>query len=403
MTAHDPLDGPLDSPAADPVTDPVTELASRWRGAVHALLPEAVELRHALHASPSLGGYETPTAQAVVDWVGLGDGEVVAQTGRMLRVRGASGSAIAVRAELDGLPVEETTGVPWASTNGAMHACGHDVHLAGLAAVLRAAASLDLPRPLVGLLQPREEGVDSGAKDIVDEGGLAGIEAVVAAHVQPRVQSGVIAVTPGPVNAAMDTFRVEVTGRGGHSGYPHTVDDSVLALSAVVVSLQQVGARRIDPTSGVACMVTQVHAGTADNVVPSRAVCSGTVRTMRPEDRELAHRTIEEIATSVAAGYGCGAYVTIGIGEPVLANDVGLAVRTGELLTELGHAVEPTFRSFGSDDFAAYCEQVRGLMVFVGTGADRGGLHDASYLPDDAYVATVADALIAGYCASLAP
>jgi amidohydrolase len=385
------------------VTAYVGDVAIEWRSAVQRLVPDAVALRHELHRSPMLGGHETPTAQAVVDWIGLGDGDVVADTGRMLRLPGGAGTAVALRAELDGLPVDETSGAPWASTNGAMHACGHDVHLAGLAAVVRAASGLELPRPLVAILQPREEGVDSGAKDIIDDGGLAGIEAVVAAHVQPRVETGVIAVTPGPVNAAMDSFRIEVTGRGGHSGYPHTVDDSVLAMSAVVVALQQIGARRIDPTSGVACMVNQVRAGTADNVVPSRAWCSGTVRTMRPHDRDTAHRAIEEIATSVAAGHGCKAEVTIGRGEPVLMNDVGLAVRAGELLTELGHAVVPTFRSFGSDDFAAYCEQVRGLMVFVGTGAERGGLHDASYLPDDAYVATVADALIAGYCAALVP
>jgi amidohydrolase len=378
-------------------------LASRWRTAVQDLLPAAVALRRELHVSPLVGGNESPTAQQVADWIGLGDGEVVAGTGRVLRLPGGSGTTIAVRAELDGLPVEEATGVAWASTNGAMHACGHDVHLAGLAAVVRAAATLDLPRPLVALLQPREEGVDSGAQDVIDEGGLDGVEAVVAAHVQPRVESGVVAVTPGPVNAAMDAFRIEVSGRGGHSGYPHTVDDSVLALAAVVVGLQQVGARRIDPTAGVACMVNRLSAGSADNVVPPRASCSGTVRTMRPEDREAAHRAIEEIATSVAAGYGCRASVTVERGEPVLANDVGLAVRAGEILTELGHSVVATFRSFGSDDFAAYCERVRGLMVFVGTGADRGGLHDASYLPDDAYVATVADALIAGYCAALTP
>lgn len=381
----------------------LADLVSRWREAVQELLPEAIVLRHALHAAPLLGGYETPTAQTVVDWVGLGDGEVTARTGRLLRLPGGPGAAVAVRAELDGLPVEEATGVSWASTNGATHACGHDVHLAGLAAVVRAAADLDLPRPLVALLQPREEGIDSGAKDIVEEGRLDGIEAVVAAHVQPRVETGVIAVTPGPVNASMDTFTVTVTGRGGHSGYPHTVDDSVLALSAVVVALQQIGARRVDPTTGVACMVNQVHAGTADNVVPSRAVGSGTVRTMRAEDRELAHRAIEDIATAVAAGHGCRAEVEIGLGEPVLVNDVGLAVRAGELLTELGHTVDPTFRSFGSDDFAAYCEAARGLMVFVGTGAERGGLHDASYLPDDSYVAAVADALISGYCAALGP
>jgi amidohydrolase len=385
---------------ADAHTD---DLAVRWRAAVLGLLPDAIALRHALHEAPAVGGYEAPTAQAVVDWIGLGDGEVVAGTGRLLRTVGGTGTAIAVRAELDALPVVEETNVPWASTNGAMHACGHDVHLAGLAAVVRAASDLDLPRPLVALLQPREEGVDSGAKDVIDEGGLEGVEAVVAAHVQPRVETGVIAVTPGPVNASMDSFRVEVEGRGGHSGYPHTVDDSVLAMSATVVALQQVAARRIDPTAGVACMVTQVRAGSADNVVPSRAVCSGTVRTMRPQDREAAHRAIEEIATSIAAGHGCRAEVSIERGEPVLANDVGLAVRAGEILTELGHAVDPTFRSFGSDDFSAYCEVVRGLMAFVGTGAERGGLHDASYLPDDAYVATVADALIAGYCAALVP
>jgi amidohydrolase len=381
----------------------VDELATRWRVAVDDHLPEAIALRHELHGAPTLGGHETPTAQTVVDWMGLGDGRVVAGTGRLVRVDSGSGTAIALRSELDGLPVDEQTGVPWASTNGAMHACGHDVHLAGLAAVVRAAAGLDLPRPLVALLQPREEGVDSGAQDVVAEGGLDGVAAVVAAHVQPRVEKGVIAVTPGPVNAAMDTFRVEVSGRGGHSGYPHTVDDSVLAMSAVVVALQQVAARRIAPTTGVACMVNQVRAGTADNVVPSQAWCSGTVRTMTPSDRDTAHRAIEEIATSVAAGHGCRAEVTIGRGEPVLDNDVGLAVRTGEILTELGHAVDHTFRSFGSDDFAAYCEHVRGLMVFVATGAERGGLHDASYLPDDAYVATVADALIAGYLAALTP
>ena len=379
------------------------DLATRWRAAVQDLVSEAVALRHELHRTPTLGGYETPTAQSVVDWIGLDEGDVVAGTGRLLRVPGTAGTAIAVRAELDGLPVDEQTGVSWASVNGAMHACGHDVHLAALAAVTRAASTIELPRPLVALLQPREEGVDSGAQDIVDEGALVGVEAVVAAHVQPRVATGVVAVTPGPVNAAMDTFRVEVTGRGGHSGYPHTVDDSVLALSAIVVALQQVGARRIDPTAGVACMVTQVRAGTTENVVPSHAVCSGTVRTMRPQDRATAHRVIEQIATSVAAGHGCRAAVSIGIGEPVLANDAVLALRAGELLTELGHAVIPTFRSFGSDDFSHYCEHVRGLMVFVGTGAERGGLHDASYLPDDAYVATVADALIAGYCAALTP
>jgi amidohydrolase len=236
---------------------------------------------------------------------------------------------------------------------------------------------------------------------VVAEGRLAGVGAVVAGHVQPRLPAGVVATTPGPVNAAMDEFTVTVSGRGGHSGYPHTVADPVLATAAVVVALQQVGARRIDPTVGVACMVTQVRGGSANNVVPSEAACSGTLRTMRREDREAAHRAIEEIAASVTAGYGCTADVTIAVGEPVLVNDIGLAVAAGEVLTGLGREIDATWRSFGSDDFAAYGEQVRALMLFVGTGAERGGLHEATYLPDDEYVGLVAEALIAGYCAAL--
>jgi amidohydrolase len=382
------------------MADPV-ELAVRWRDEVRRDLPDAVLLRHVLHASPYVGGAERPTAQAVVDWLGLGEGDVVAGTGRVLPVAPGEGTAVALRAELDALPIEERTGVPWASTNGAMHACGHDVHLAALACVARAATRLDLPRPLVALLQPREEGADSGARDVVAEGGLDGIGAVLAAHVQPRLPAGVVAATPGPVNASMDEFTVTVTGRGGHSGYPHTVDDSVLALSAIVVALQQVGARRIDPTVGVACMVNQLRAGSANNVVPGSAVGSGSLRTMRPEDRETAQRAIAEIVSGVGAGHGCSAEVAFEVGEPVLVNDVDLAVRAGEVLDALGHRVDPTFRSFGSDDFSHYCEASRGVMLFVGTGADGGGLHDPTYLPDDAYVGLVADALVAGYCATL--
>ncbi|MCW2758129.1 MAG: Aminoacylase [Nocardioidaceae bacterium] len=377
--------------------------AQQWRAGVRVHLDDAVTLRHALHAAPYLGGEEGPTSQAVVDWLALGEGTVVAETGRMVTVLGGEGAPVVLRAELDGLPIEEATGVPWAATNGSMQACGHDVHLAALAAVARAATGIDLPRPLLVLLQPREEGARSGARDVVAEGALAGVAAVVAAHVQPRLPAGVVASTPGPVNAATDEFTITVRGRGGHSGYPHTVDDSVLALSATVVALQQVGARRIDPTVGVACMVNQLRAGTANNVVPGVAVGSGTVRTMRPEDRDTAHRAIADIATATATAYGCAAEVEFDVAEPVLVNDVDLAVRAGEVLGEMGHAVDPTFRSFGSDDFSYYCEVTRGLMLFVGTGAERGGLHDATYLPDDAYVGLVADALVAGYCAAVAP
>jgi amidohydrolase len=377
-------------------------LADAWREGVRRELGVAVALRHEVHERPQLSGDESDTADRVTAAIGRGPGRSVARTGRLVEVAGGPGpGAVALRTELDGLPLVERTEAPWASRNGLMHACGHDVHMAAVVAVARAAASLELPVPLLALLQPREEGADSGAHDVMAEGALADVSAVVAAHVQPRLPAGVVGVTPGAVNAAIDEFTVTVRGQGGHSGYPHTVTDSVLALASIVVSLQQLGARRVDPVIGIACMVNQLRAGTANNVVPESAVGSGTVRTMREEDRRQARTALAEIASHVAEAHGCTADVRIAEGGPSLVNDEHLATRAFLLLEEMGHPVTAEFRSFGSDDFAHYCAGTRGLMMFVGTGDAGGGLHDATFLPADDYVATVADALVAGYCAAV--
>jgi amidohydrolase len=377
-------------------------LADAWREGVRRELGVAVALRHEVHERPQLSGHESDTADRVTAAIGRGPGRSVARTGRLVEVAGGPGpGAVALRTELDGLPLVERTEAPWASRNGLMHACGHDVHMAAVVAVARAAASLELPVPLLALLQPREEGADSGARDVMAEGALADVSAVVAAHVQPRLPAGVVGVTPGAVNAAIDEFTVTVRGQGGHSGYPHTVTDSVLALASIVVSLQQLGARRVDPVIGIACMVNQLRAGTANNVVPESAVGSGTVRTMREEDRRQARTALAEIASHVAEAHGCTADVRIAEGGPSLVNDEHLATRAFLLLEEMGHPVTAEFRSFGSDDFAHYCAGTRGLMMFVGTGDAGGGLHDATFLPADDYVATVADALVAGYCAAV--
>lgn len=376
-------------------------LSDQWRAAVRRELGVAVELRHRLHEHPRVSGDETDTADRLTEAIGRGPGRVVAGTGRLVRVAGEGAGAVVLRSELDGLPVDEQTGAAWASTNGRMHACGHDVHMAALVAVARAAAHVELPVPLLALLQPREEGVESGALDVVQEGHLTDVRAIVAAHVQPRLPVGTVGVTPGPVNAAIDEFTVTVSGQGGHSGYPHTVTDSVLALASIVVALQQLGARRVDPVVGIACMVNRLQAGTANNVVPATAIGSGTVRTLREQDRTQAHEALLEIAINIAAAHGCTANVRIADGSPPLVNDEHLATRAYLLLEEMGHPVTADFRSFGSDDFAHYCASTRGLMMFVGTGEAGGGLHDATFLPGDEYVATVADALIAGYCAAV--
>ena len=398
-------------PAPLPVGEPDPALVSwydRLAAAVAEELPAAVELRHALHADPRLSGDEQDTADAVVAALGLGEGRPVADTGRLVRVVDGPGRSVALRAELDGLAVEETTGVPWTSTGGVMHACGHDAHLAGLVAVARAVARVGGPAPLVLLLQPREERSPSGAEDVVASGVLTEerVDSVVAAHVQPQLAAGVVNATPGPVNAATDEFTVTVTGHGGHGGYPHTTLDPVLALCAIVVDLQQLVSRRVDPTVGAVLAVTQLDAGRSFNVVPDTARAIGGLRVMREEDRALLRQALTEVAEHVAVAYGCTATVDIHPNEPVLANDPELARATVPWLTRSGVTVDDGWRSFGADDFSHFCTDHRGLMLFLGVDGGpanaegrRPGLHAPAFLPGDEVVREVADALLAGYLA----
>jgi amidohydrolase len=373
------------------------------RAALRDELEAARSLRRRLHAAPRVSGDEAETTAQVVEALGAGPGLEIASTGRVVLLESgtATRGCIALRAELDALPVTETTGVTWAATGDAMHACGHDVHLAATVAACRAIARVESPVSVAALLQPREETAPSGARDIVASGLLAelGVRAVVGAHVQPQVEAGHIAVTAGLVNASVDEFEITVHGSGGHAGYPHTVRDPVVALASIVLNLQQIAARRIDPVHGAVCVVGGLSAGTATNVVPSTAHAFGSLRLMRAEDRERAARELVEIVETSAAAYGCRADVRLSDGEPALRNDPALAQAAAAVLRAEGYVVVDDFRSFGADDFAHYGERLPALMLFV--GVDGGaGLHDPRFLPPDDAVDMVAEALIAGYVAA---
>jgi amidohydrolase len=386
--------------------DELEELHLKLRAAVADELPDAIALRHRLHADPRVSGDEADTTVEVVRALDAGPGHEVAGTGRVVRI-GDRGPTVALRAELDALPITERTGVPWASPLEAMHACGHDVHLAALVAVGRAAERIGVDVPILAVMQPREESSPSGAEDIVRSGVLAehDVRAIVAAHLQPRLPDGVVAVTPGPVNAATDEFEVTVTGVGGHAGYPHVARDPVLALCQIVVSLQQVASRRFDPVLGAVCSVGQISGGSAVNVVPETASARGTVRVMRDSDRAVAVSLIEEIVDHTAAAYGCEGRVRLDPGEPVLVNDPALAADVAGLLAASGVRTDPGFRSYGADDFSHYCGVTRGLMLFVGTAppgaAGAPGLHHERFLPADRMIGRTADALLAGYLAAI--
>ena len=418
-------------------------LEAALRAALRKELPAAVALRRELHAMPRISGHEEPTLKRLLDALPGGHVEYVAGTGAVLRV-GPPGAAVGVRGELDALPIVERTGVRWAATNGAMHACGHDVHLAAVVALARAVAAVasggagetageagagaevmaevmaeaaaraeavagaaggaPVASPLLVVLQPREETFPSGAQDIVRSGVLArhGLRAMIGAHVQPVLAEGTIACTPGPVNASSDEFRVIVTGAEGHAAYPHLTRDPVLAMAQVIVAAQQLVSRAADPMVPTVVTFGTVAAGTTANAVPGEAVATGTLRTMSERWREELHGRFRQVVRDTARAYGCTADVEILPGEPILINDHDLALRTGERLREQGWTVSDELRSCGADDFARYGSVAASLMMFVGVDTEAG-LHSPRFLPDDEAVAAVAEALLAGYLAAAHP
>lgn len=380
------------------------------RTALSEELPAAVALRRALHAEPELSGHEQRTAARVAAALGQPAAADVSG-GRIVRIGDRDGPVIAVRAELDALPIAEDTGVTWAAGNGAAHACGHDVHLAALVALARALRRSPGPLALLAVLQPREETYPSGAKDLVGSAALTrhDVLAVIGAHLQPQLARGVVTAGAGPVNAAADEFRIAVHGQGGHAAYPQSTRDPIVAAAHVIVALQHLISRRTDPLHAAVLTVGSVHAGEAANVIPATAVMTGTLRTFEPADRQRLQTAIEATARATATAYECTAEASFTDGEPVLRNDARLAAVTEPELRAAGLRVAEPLRSCGSDDFSYYCSRYPSLMMFVGVGpgsAGAPGLHHPSFLPPDDAVADVASAMLAGYlgaCALPAP
>jgi amidohydrolase len=386
----------------------LTDLAQRWNRALERELPAAIALRRDLHRAPCLSGAEHPAARRIADALhDLVQFDTVADAGGVGRLGPAAGPAVGIRAELDALPVTELSGAPYASTNGAMHACGHDVHQAALVALVRAADGLDLPLGIVALLQPREESYPSGALDMVESGVLDRFEVahVIGAHVHPGVRLGAVASGAGFINAAADEIEIRVSGRGGHAAYPHEATDTVAAIAQIATAIPEVVRRTVSPLRPAIISIGTLSAGEgAANVLPAEARIFATMRTTDPSDREPLFDAVRHMAERVAGAYGARAAVTRVEGEPALINDAALASGADDWLARLGVDGAEPMRSLGADDFSYFCAAVPSLMMFVGVdtpGHDpQPSLHDARFLPDDAAVAAVARALLAGYLAA---
>ena len=377
-------------------------MLERLLAALAAELPAAVQLRHALHAAPDLSHEERATAALVAERLPVA-ASTAATTGLLARVGEGLGPAVAVRAELDGLPVIERTGADFSATGAAMHACGHDVHMAALVALTRAAAKLgELPAPLLAIFQPSEEAYPSGAQQLAGEGFAA--RAVVGAHIHPELEWGSVALDPGVVNAASDTVEITVRGEPSHGAYPHLGRDPILAIAQIVVALHAQLGRRADPLAPAALNVGVLEGGRLENVIPPSARARVSLRAHHERERLALRELVEEVVHGVAAAHGCVGELELIAGEPALENDARIVAAARELLARAGFEQAPAWRSCGSDDFAFFEALAPLAMAFVGLAGAPGftvrPLHHPELLPPDEAVAAVARAQAALYVAA---
>jgi amidohydrolase len=364
-------------------------------------LPGAMALRRRLHTMPELGHRETGTAALVASALGA-SAERVVGTGLLVRV-GDGPPAVVARSELDGLPIVERTGVEFASSNGRMHACGHDVHMAALVALTRAVIRLggDRPAPFWALFQPSEEAHPLGAEMLVESGVLANVRAVVATHVHPGIPWGSVGADPGAVNAAADSLVFRIIGQPGHGAYPHLGRDPILAMAEVIVGLHSLVGRRIDPLHPAVVNVGAVHAGEAANVIPPCADARATLRTLDEHDRLTLREAARSLIEATCRAHDCPVEIAIEPGEPLLANDPEITGLVRGLLPRAGLMLAAPWRSCGSDDFSFFSAVAPILMTFVGLEGAEGfrprPLHHPEFLPPEAAVSAVARTLAMSY------
>jgi amidohydrolase len=394
------------APAAAQGADPAVAAA------VDRFAPRIIEIRHDLHQHPELGNRETRTAGVVAAHLRALGIEVrtgVAHTGVVGVLRGGRpGPTIAIRADMDALPVTENTPMPWKSTVrtqylgqdvGVMHACGHDVHTAvqmGVASVL-AGMREQIPGTVVFLFQPAEEGAppgeEGGAKLMLDEGVFRDLrpEAVLGLHTFAHMETGRIGYTPGPAMAAADRFVIRIKGRQSHGASPHLSIDPVVMASQAVLALQTIRSRNLSPFAPSVLTVGMIRGGERNNIIPEQVEMQGTVRTFDPAVQDEVERRMREILDGVTRAGGGSFELDYQRGTPVTVNNPELSARLRPTLDRLmgpGNVSEipPTT---GAEDFSFFANEVPGFFYRLGTvapGTTSGDHHTPTFMADDASI-----------------
>ncbi|TNE60392.1 MAG: amidohydrolase [Sphingomonadales bacterium] len=339
-----------------------------------------VALRRAIHAEPELGLHTPKTMQKVRDALAdlpLSWREGPSTTGQVATLEGAKpGQRVLLRGDMDALPLHEKTGLEFASTiEGRMHACGHDTHTAMLAGAARLLCGMQdqIGGTVDFMFQPGEEGFH-GARFMIDDGLVDPLpDAAFALHIMPNAPFGVLAGRAGPLMAAADEFTITVKGQGGHASMPHDCVDPVPGAAAIVGAIQAMITRRFNAASPVVVTVTQMHAGTAHNVIADDVMLGGTMRTLSPEHRTKVHELIVSTARDVAKSYGLTAECEIREGFPVTICDqraVSLGRRVAVGLSGEDGWNELANPIMGAEDFSYVLEKVPGAMFFLGVARE---------------------------------
>ncbi|MDQ6612327.1 MAG: amidohydrolase, partial [Gemmatimonadota bacterium] len=325
-------------------------------------------LRRDLHEYPELAFAESRTSATLEQALVMANPvsvQRVAGTGLVARIRGRDASApvVAVRGDIDALPIHEATGLPYASRNdGVMHACGHDVHASWAIGAAYLLAADPAAGDVLVVLQPAEE-TGEGAAAVLQSGALDGVAAIFGAHVDRRFPVGQVVAQPGPLAAAADTFTITLTGRGAHGARPHESADPVLGAALLIAGLQGIVSRRVNPSVPAVLTVATMQAGSASNVIPETATIGGTLRTIDPATRALLANEMRRVAHGIANAHDLKAEVSINLGPPPIVNPEEPAQWAREAATALlgaGAVVPLGITNMAGEDFAYYMEKIPG-------------------------------------------
>lgn len=354
------------------------------------LADKLVAIRRRLHEYPEVSHEEFKTTESIRGWLAEAGIRVLdygLKTGVIAEVGGLHGGpVIALRADIDALPIHEETGLAYSSKiPGRMHACGHDFHTASVlgAAYLLKQQEAELTGTVRLIFQPAEERAE-GAEIVLASGALEGVSAIFGMHNKPDLPVGTIGIRSGALMAAADGFAIEVEGLGTHAAVPESGNDPIVAASHIVTALQSITSRNVGSLESAVVSVTRFHSGTAWNVIPDKAVLDGTIRTFEQDVRTRVLARFQEVVHGVAAALGTHAELRWVKGPPAVHNDPSLAELTVQAAERTGLTVVDTPPSPAGEDFAYYQKQIPGFFVFMGTSGSREWHHPAFDLDERA-------------------